>query len=137
VLRTGRLWRLCERDPRSTRIAELAAVVSTIVSATVGVASLLATGDASPDRLATLWVSSWSGDAIGDLLVAPLILTWAAGPRRLLTLLASLRFLRRRSHVVRQRSAKGLVRFRRQSLGVLIEAAASGCRKWERPVLSV
>ncbi len=66
-------------------LAGLAAIVSTTVSATIGVASLAASGAGASDRFATLWLSWWSGDAIGDLLVAPLMLTWATAARRMPT----------------------------------------------------
>jgi len=60
----------------------VAALASTTVSATIGVASLRASGAVGPDALRRLWFVWWSGDALGDLLVAPLLLTWAraAGP---------------------------------------------------------
>lgn len=54
----------------------LAAVGSSIVSATIGVASLTLFGIVSPDRFPTTWGAWWLGDAIGDLIVAPLLLTW-------------------------------------------------------------
>ncbi|HEY3204377.1 MAG TPA: MASE1 domain-containing protein [Thermoanaerobaculia bacterium] len=59
----------------------LAAVVSSMVSATIGVSSLILGGVIAPDRFAVTWRAWWLGDAIGDLIVAPLILTWrsAAG----------------------------------------------------------
>ena len=60
----------------------VAALASTTVSATFGVASLWASGAVGSDALRRLWFVWWSGDALGDLLVAPLLLTWAraAGP---------------------------------------------------------
>jgi PAS domain S-box-containing protein len=58
----------------------LAAIVSTPVSATIGVATLIATGGAAGIPHGTIWLTWASGDAIGILLAAPLALTWAAGP---------------------------------------------------------
>ena len=55
-------------------LALLAAVVSTMVSATIGVASLLAGGEIDTDQLATTWRTWWLGDMGGDLVVAPAIL---------------------------------------------------------------
>ena len=49
-------------------------ILSTMVSATIGVASLLAAGDVSSDGLWTAWRTWWLGDAGGDLLVAPAIM---------------------------------------------------------------
>jgi PAS domain S-box-containing protein len=59
----------------------LAAIASTPVSATVGVAVLTVTGGAAGIPRGTLWLTWCSGDAIGILLVTPLVLTWAVGPR--------------------------------------------------------
>jgi len=65
----------------------VAALASTMLSATLGVASLWASGAVAPDGLKRLWFVWWSGDALGDVLVAPLVLTWARAarpaPRRL------------------------------------------------------
>jgi len=55
------------------------AIASTPVSATVGVTVLaLVRGHEIPDW--TIWTTWFSGDAIGIVLVTPLILIWAAGP---------------------------------------------------------
>src|SRR5206468_12452079 len=59
----------------------LAAAVSTTLSATIGVASLWASGVVPPAALKHLWFVWWSGDAVGDVLVAPLLLTWARATR--------------------------------------------------------
>ena len=58
----------------------LAAGLSTIVSATIGVTSLYLGGIVSPIDLGRAWRAWWVGDVIGDLLVAPAILVWAAAP---------------------------------------------------------
>jgi integral membrane sensor domain MASE1 len=52
----------------------LAAVLSTAVSATIGVASLLAGGEIDSGDLASVWRTWWLGDMGGDLVVAPLLL---------------------------------------------------------------
>jgi signal transduction histidine kinase len=60
----------------------LGAAASPMVSATIGVSSLAAFGRIPPDReflnLASYW---WLGDAMGALLVTPVLLTWAELPR--------------------------------------------------------
>ena len=61
----------------------LAAGLSTMVSATIGVTSLYLGGIISPAQLAETWRAWWLGDLIGDLLVAPVLLVWARGPRML------------------------------------------------------
>ncbi len=59
----------------------LAALLSTTVSATIGVASLGLGGVAHAAALPGAWVAWWAGDMLSDLVVAPAILTWAAAPR--------------------------------------------------------
>jgi len=61
----------------------LAAGLSTMVSATIGVASLYLGGIVSSGQLGETWRAWWLGDLIADLLVAPILLVWATGPRRL------------------------------------------------------
>lgn len=55
----------------------LAAVVSTMVSATIGVGTLSLGGFADWDRFGTIWVTWWLGDAVGVLLLAPALILWA------------------------------------------------------------
>ena len=64
-------------------LVTLAALVSTTLSATIGIASLWASGVVQQDTLKHLWFVWWSGDALGDVLVAPLLLTWARATRPL------------------------------------------------------
>ena len=49
-------------------------ILSTMVSASIGVASLIAAGDVSSGEIWTSWRTWWLGDAGGDLLVAPAIM---------------------------------------------------------------
>jgi signal transduction histidine kinase len=55
----------------------LAACLSTIISATVGVASVCLTGTASWHDFTSLWSTWWIGDAIGNLVTAPFVFVWA------------------------------------------------------------
>ncbi len=57
------------------------AVISTVVSATIGVTSLCAGGLQPWAAFRPLWWTWWLGDAAGDLLVAPVLLTWSTRPR--------------------------------------------------------
>jgi signal transduction histidine kinase len=57
-----------------------AAILSTMISATIGVASLYIGGLVAPDKFAETWRTWWVGDAIGALLVTPVILVWARRP---------------------------------------------------------
>ena len=50
------------------------AILSTMVSASIGVASLIAAGNVSSGEIWTSWRTWWLGDAGGDLLVAPAIM---------------------------------------------------------------
>ena len=59
----------------------IGALLSTMISAMIGVATLHFAGLAARQNLAETWRTWWIGDAIGALLVAPLILVWAATPR--------------------------------------------------------
>ena len=56
------------------------AVLSTAISATVGVATLCTAGVQPWTRFEELWADWWLGDALGALVVAPVILTLARKP---------------------------------------------------------
>ncbi|HUP90787.1 MAG TPA: MASE1 domain-containing protein [Solimonas sp.] len=58
------------------KFAALAGLLATAVSATVGVATLLAGGFADPATAGAVWLTWWLGDASGALVVTPLILLW-------------------------------------------------------------
>ena len=58
-------------------LAVLAAVLSTMVSATMGVTSLWAEGLMPAAAVARTWASWWLGNALGALLVAPPLLAWS------------------------------------------------------------
>jgi PAS domain S-box-containing protein len=49
----------------------------TIISATVGVGSLVLTGYADPSKFGDIWFTWWLGDVGGQLVVAPIIVLWA------------------------------------------------------------
>ena len=55
----------------------LAACLSTIVSATVGVTSVCLTHAAAWSSFSSLWSTWWIGDAIGNLVTAPFVFVWA------------------------------------------------------------
>lgn len=54
----------------------LACIFSTLVSATIGVASLWL-GNVKTEGFGATWSAWWFGDILGDLIVAPLFLVWA------------------------------------------------------------
>jgi PAS domain S-box-containing protein len=55
----------------------LAGMASTTIGATIGVASLVLGGIVAPARFGHAWSGWWTGDLLGNLVVAPLVLTWA------------------------------------------------------------
>src|SRR5437588_8646179 len=57
-----------------------AAVISTMLAATIGNLSLCVSGHERWQDFQNLWLTWWSGDAIGALMITPLMLTWAERP---------------------------------------------------------
>jgi len=60
----------------------IAAVLSGVVSPSLGVTTLALGGFAHWSNYAPIWLTWWLGDVSGDLLIAPLILLWITGPQR-------------------------------------------------------
>lgn len=58
-----------------------AAMLSTTVSANIGVTTLLASGLASWQNFWPIWLTWWLGDMGGNLIIAPFILVWCTNPR--------------------------------------------------------
>jgi integral membrane sensor domain MASE1 len=58
------------------KFACLAALVSTTVSATIGVTSLALGGYAATSELGAVWLTWWLGDAAGAMLITPLLVLW-------------------------------------------------------------
>ncbi len=61
-------------------LVSLAAVASAALGATIGVSSLWVAKMVAPGQFSLTWRAWWLGDAIGDLIVAPLLLTLFAAP---------------------------------------------------------
>ncbi len=57
-----------------------AAGIATMISATIGVAGLCVTGMAPWPGYVSIWWPWWLGDAMGALIVAPVLLTWGTRP---------------------------------------------------------
>jgi signal transduction histidine kinase len=74
-------------DSRLARLRDVlilvggAALGSTIVSASFGLVAAVLAGLHPSETLPAFWAFWWVGDAMGNLLVAPLILTWATPVR--------------------------------------------------------
>ena len=58
-----------------------AALMSTAVSATFGVTTLCLGGVAGWADYGSIWLTWWLGDAVGNLVVAPVLILWAVHPR--------------------------------------------------------
>jgi PAS domain S-box-containing protein len=76
VRRFARGAAVFERAQDIFKLAALAAVVSTAVSATIGVGSLGLGGYARWSDAGSIWLTWWLGDASGILLVTPFIVLW-------------------------------------------------------------
>lgn len=76
---------LLDTPERIFRFTLLAALFSTMVSATIGTLTLQLGGLVPPSELGSIWTTWWLGDASGDLLVAPFLLAWATTPLTLPT----------------------------------------------------
>jgi len=63
------------------KFAFLAGMVSTTVSATVGVTTLALGGFADWAMLGAIWTTWWLGDAVGAVVVTPFLLLWRENPR--------------------------------------------------------
>jgi PAS domain S-box-containing protein len=62
------------------KFAALAGMVSTTVSATIGVTVLSVAGYASWAEYGPIWVTWWLGDAAGAVVVAPVLVLWSTMP---------------------------------------------------------
>jgi PAS domain S-box-containing protein len=69
------------RTADTFRFVLFAAVLSTTISATIGVTTLCAWSYASWSKYPWIWFTWWLGDATGDLIVTPLLILWAHIPR--------------------------------------------------------
>jgi PAS domain S-box-containing protein len=69
-----------ERAKNIFKFVLFAPVLSTAVSATIGVTSLTLGGFARWDQYLPIWFTWWLGDAVGGLIVAPLLLIWMTQP---------------------------------------------------------
>nr|MDQ2694333.1 CHASE domain-containing protein [Pseudomonadota bacterium] len=69
---------LLYRPAAIVRVLLVAAPVSCLVGASVGVVCLLAAGYLSPAAAPAVWLTWWFGDAVGVFIVMPLALAWMA-----------------------------------------------------------
>ncbi len=69
-----------ERIRHVTILVLFVVVLSTMLSATIGVSSLNLAGLVKSGEFWTTWFAWWLGDALSNLVVAPLILVWSHRP---------------------------------------------------------
>jgi diguanylate cyclase (GGDEF)-like protein len=76
VNRFARGGRVFDRVRDIIRFTLLAAIVSTTVAASIGVASLALGGLVSVTDAPRVWLTWWLGDAVGDIVIAPALILW-------------------------------------------------------------
>lgn len=74
-------WRAFERAQDILRFAFLSGFLATVASATVGVTSLCLAGLAQWMDFLPLWSNWWLGDAVGAVIVTPLIVLFVTQPK--------------------------------------------------------
>jgi diguanylate cyclase (GGDEF)-like protein len=72
--------RFFERAQDIFRFAFLAGMISTALSATIGVTTLAWGGFASWSMYWTIWCTWWLGDGVGAIVITPLVLLWRENP---------------------------------------------------------
>jgi len=80
VNRFARGQEVFERSGDIFKFVLLAALGSTLVSATIGVTSLAFAGLADWANYGSIWLTWWLGDAVGAIVVTPLIIFWLKQP---------------------------------------------------------
>jgi diguanylate cyclase (GGDEF)-like protein len=76
VNRFARGGRVFDRVGDIFRFTLLAALVSTMVSATIGVGSLYLSGLLPWPQVGRVWLTWWLGDTVGDIVLAPPLILW-------------------------------------------------------------
>jgi diguanylate cyclase (GGDEF)-like protein len=76
VNRFARGGRVFNRVRDILRFTLLAALVSTVASASIGILSLLLGGLVSWSDVPRVWLTWWLGDAVGDIVIAPALILW-------------------------------------------------------------
>lgn len=81
LTRVAHVNRALDRVRDVVALVGYAGLLSTMIAATFGVASLVLTGSAPASTALHLWLVWWTGDAVGVVVVAPLLLTWTEPER--------------------------------------------------------
>jgi PAS domain S-box-containing protein len=82
VNRFARGSKAFDRTQDIFKFALVAGMISTSVSATVGVTSLGLGGFARWPSYGSIWLTWWLGDGVSNVVVAPLLMLWGRRPRR-------------------------------------------------------
>ena len=69
-----------KRSPDIFKFAFLGGMASAAIAATFGAGSLIWGGFASRNEFSAIWSTWWLGDAVGVVIVAPLLLLWDSNP---------------------------------------------------------
>jgi diguanylate cyclase (GGDEF)-like protein len=69
------------RTPHIFKFALLAGLASTTIAATFGATGLTLGGYAQSAAYSHIWITWWLGDAVGIVLIAPLVILWYSQPR--------------------------------------------------------
>ncbi|HXJ13037.1 MAG TPA: MASE1 domain-containing protein [Candidatus Limnocylindrales bacterium] len=81
VMRFARGQQAFERAQDIFKFAFLAGIVTTAISATVGVTCLSLAGFADWKEYGSIWRTWWLGDGVAAVVVTPIILLWRENPR--------------------------------------------------------
>jgi diguanylate cyclase (GGDEF)-like protein len=81
VVRFANGHKCFERAQDTFKFAILACLLSTTAAATIGVTSLSLGGFADWAVFKPIWLTWWLGDAVGNAIVAPLLILWVANAR--------------------------------------------------------
>ena len=76
LTRVAHIHRALDRVRDVLALVGFAGILSPMVAATFGIAGLVLSGSATMAQAPHLWLVWWTGDAVGVLVVAPLLLTW-------------------------------------------------------------
>ena len=78
VLRFANSTKAFETAGNTFKFAIYSGLISTMIAATIGVTTLSLAGFAPWAEYRDVWLTWWLGDAVGAMLVAPLIILWVA-----------------------------------------------------------
>ena len=71
-----------ERTRNIWKFVLLAALLTTIISASVGATTLCLSGRAAWQNYGAIWITWWLGDMVGAIIVAPFLVIWSRRPSR-------------------------------------------------------